>query len=593
MKELLRIISYSKKLWPYYAAISFFVIIIALLSLVTPYIIKVIVDLIVTKLQGKNVAISFIIWLVFLIFVANVVRILLSNLNGYLGDMLSVKLNTLLSVRYYQKLLNLPLEYFDNEITGKITSRLDRAVFFITQLMQTLANNFVQFFLTTLFTLIFIAFYSWPVALMLAIIIPTYIWLTYLSSKEWNRRQKPINRDIDYSVGRFIESIGQIRVVKSFISETLELAIFKKKRRSIEAKTKVQSIKWHKYDALRQFSLGIIFFFIYGFIFWQTFNSHYSLGTMTLLLQLSLQAQMPLFGSSFIVESIQRAQAGSRDYFRVMDIPLTAQDSLKVKDLRIKKGEIEFRNVSFSYNDGKKILKDLNFTISPGEKVALIGESGEGKTTIVNLLLRFYEPSSGKILIDGLDIKEFSLKSLRRAIGVVFQDPSLFSGTVAENIAYGKLAVNKKRLIAAARAANADDFITQLPKGYDSQIGERGVKLSGGQKQRIAIARTILKNPPILILDEATSSLDSKAEKEVQNALNHLMSGRSTLIIAHRLSTISNVDKIIAIKNGQIVEQGSPMELSSKKGIYSELLSLQIPTKINKAKLKKFDIAQV
>jgi ATP-binding cassette subfamily B protein len=226
-------------------------------------------------------------------------------------------------------------------------------------------------------------------------------------------------------------------------------------------------------------------------------------------------------------------------------------------------------------------------------KVALVGESGEGKTTVANLLLRFYQPTSGQITVDGRDIAAVTQNSLRSYIGVVFQDPSLFSGTVAENITYGEGPANPAAMVKAAKAANAHGFIVKLPNGYDTEIGERGVKLSGGQKQRIAIARAVLKNPPILILDEATSSLDSKAEREVQEALERLMRNRTTIIIAHRLSTIQNVDLIVGFKNGQVAEIGSPEELAASEGIYAELLALQAPTRANKAKLKKYDIARV
>jgi ATP-binding cassette subfamily B protein len=224
--------------------------------------------------------------------------------------------------------------------------------------------------------------------------------------------------------------------------------------------------------------------------------------------------------------------------------------------------------------------------------VALVGESGEGKTTLANLVLRFYELTEGEICIDGRDVRTVTQSSLRRNIGVVFQEPALFSGTVRENITYGQSSFAPEEVVVAARAANAHDFIERLPEGYDTQIGERGVKLSGGQKQRIAIARALMKDAPILILDEATSSLDSKAEREVQDALERLMQGRTTLIIAHRLSTIQNVDMIVGIRHGGVAETGSPAQLADGDGIYAELLRLQAPTTANKAKLKEYDIAR-
>jgi ATP-binding cassette subfamily B protein len=269
------------------------------------------------------------------------------------------------------------------------------------------------------------------------------------------------------------------------------------------------------------------------------------------------------------------------------------KDQEGAKKIKVKDGKVEYNSVDFYYNKGSNVLKDISFIIEPGQKLALVGESGEGKSTIANLLLRFYEAQSGTILIDGQDINSVTQNSLRSAIGVVFQEPLLFSGTVRENIAYSNPNIKESEIVSAAKSANAYDFIKKLPKGLDTEIGERGVKLSGGQKQRIAIARAIIKNPKILILDEATSSLDSKAEAEVQQALERLMKDRTTLIIAHRLSTIANVDTVVGIKGGKVIEIGSPAELAKAKGIYAELLKLQglAKTEEGKAKLKKYDMA--
>jgi ATP-binding cassette subfamily B protein len=276
-----------------------------------------------------------------------------------------------------------------------------------------------------------------------------------------------------------------------------------------------------------------------------------------------------------------------------MNTKASIEDIDEARKLSAKEGKVEYNSVDFGYEKGSKVLKDISFVIEPGQKLALVGESGEGKSTIANLLLRFYESQSGSILIDGQSINDVTQSSLRDSIGVVFQEPLLFSGTVRENIAYSKPSLKELDIVAAAKAANAYDFIKKLPNGLDTEIGERGVKLSGGQKQRIAIARAIVKNPRILILDEATSSLDSKAEHEVQIALERLMKDRTTMIIAHRLSTIANVDTIVGLKGGRVIEVGAPEELSKGKGIYAELLKLQglAETEEGKKKLKKYEMA--
>jgi ATP-binding cassette subfamily B protein len=593
LKDIVKIIRYSWDLRKYYLATIIFVVIISLLNQATPFLIKGAVDGIVSQNAGHHVAFSYYALILLAILAVGVTITLLSNVSGYIGDILGAKLNTLLSQRYYDHILGLPVEYYDNEVAGRITSRLERSITTISQLVTAFSNNFISMILTTLITLGILAYYSWPIALLMGALFPFYIWLTSLSSKRWQKYQEGINKDIDYANGRFIESINQIRVVKSFVQERIESGIFAGKRRSIESETKVQSRQWHNYDVARRLGLNVVFFLVYGFIIYETYTGHFTLGVMTLMISLATQAQFPLFGSSFIIESLQRAQAGSKDFFEVMDTKPTILDAKNAGKLEVKKGNIQYQSISFAYNGGKTVLEKLNFEIKPGSKVALVGESGQGKTTISNLLLRFYDPSAGKITIDGQNIGEVTQGSLRSNIGVVFQEPALFSGTVGDNIAYGTAKATKDQIVAAAKAANADTFIQKLPKGYETEIGERGVKLSGGQKQRVAIARAILKNPPILILDEATSSLDSKAEREVQDALEQLMANRTTLIIAHRLSTIQNVDLIIGLENGQISEMGTPAELAKGTGIYSELLALQQPTKANKSKLKKYDIARV
>ena len=591
MNDILKIIRYSWELKRYYLWTAVFVVIVSSLNLAQPFILKFIVDALVASSRGEMVPASFYWGLVTLLLVISLIVTFIENIQGYIGDRLGAKLNTLLSRRYYEHILQLPLDYYDNEIAGRISSRLERSIVTISELMKAFANNFVGFFFSAVLTLIILAFYAWPVALLLGILFPFYIWLTALSSRRWQKRQEGINLDTDIANGRFVESISQIRAIKSFVTERIETRFYVGKRSSVEAQTKDQSIQWHWYDIARRVGLNVIFFGIYAYIIIQTMRGRYSLGDLTLLLQLVTQAQFPLFASSYIVDNVQRAAAGSKDFFEVMAIKPSITDEPNAPHLKVRQGKIEFQNVNFSYSEGKQVLHDISFSIEPGTKLALVGESGEGKTTISNLLLRLYTPAAGRISIDGSDIAQVSQNSLRREIAVVFQEPALFSGTIRENIAYGTPGASHDQITAAASAANAAGFIEQLSKGYDTEIGERGVKLSGGQKQRLAIARAILKDAPILILDEATSSLDSKAEHEVQTALEKLMKNRTTLIIAHRLSTIASVDAIVGLKNGRVAEYGTPAELARGNGIYAELLALQNPTEANKTKLKQYEIA--
>ncbi len=593
VQDFLKIIRYSWSLKRLYIVIGVLVVAFSLLSQATPFFLKAIVDTIVDDRDGAAIGASATLWwLLGGILAVNLIATFLQNIQGYYGDMLSAKLNTLMSQRYYDHLLQLPLAYFDNSIAGKITGRLDRSINTITQLMQALANSFIGFFLTSAITIAILAYYAWPVAVCLALLFPFYIWMTQESSRRWQALQDGINRDTDVNNGRFVESINQIRVVKSFAREAAESLFFAGNRRKIEEQTKDQSIEWHWYDIYRRIGLSLAFFFIYAYIVRGTLNGDYTLGELTLMLQLVTQAQFPLFAMSFVVDQIQRAKAGSKDFFEVMETKPSITDRPGAGPLQVTKGRVEFKDVTFHYENGQRVLDDLSFSIEPGTRVALVGESGEGKTTISNLLLRFYTLDSGAITIDGTDINTVTQSSLRDQIGVVFQEPALFSGTIRENIAYGRPDASDEAVMAAARVANAAGFIERFANGYDTEIGERGVRLSGGQKQRIAIARAVLKNPPILIFDEATSSLDSRAEAEVQQALDRLMEGRSTLVIAHRLSTIAGVDKIVGISGGKVIEEGAPAELAKTGGMYAGLLALQDPTQANLALLRKYGLAE-
>ncbi len=591
MSDIWRIIRFTSSLKRYYIGIAIFTLLLAAMSQFVPLLTKAAIDTITSGVNGGHPDVTKVAFYAFLIFLTDIGQTFFSNISGYWGDMLAIKLKKFMSSRYYEHIMKLPQRYFDTELTGTIINRMNRGIQDIGDFVQMFSNNFLQFIFSTIFTLIIVAYYAWPVALMLGLLYPVFIGLTAKTSSKWQRYQKEINQDLDVASGRFAESVGQVKVVKSFMQEVRELKFFDRRLQHATEVTSPQSKYWHRQDNIRRSVLAVIFFAVFMYVFVETARGVYSIGTMVLLIQYAALIRIPIFSISFLVDRTQRAITNSRDYFAVMD---EEPEQLDVKDamkLNVASGSVVFNNVTFAY-DEKKVLKGLSFSIAPDSKVALVGESGEGKTTISNLLLRLYEPNSGTILIDGQDITKVTQSSLRSQIGVVFQEPALFSGTVKENIAYARPKASEKEINAAAKAANAHEFISKFEKGYDTEIGERGLKLSGGQKQRIAIARALLKDAPILILDEATSSLDSRSERMVQEALEHLMKGRTTMIIAHRLSTIQNVDQIVTISGGKADEVGSPAELAKSGGIYAELLKLQQGhTEATKKKLKQFDIA--
>lgn len=587
MKHIWRILKFTKQLWPYYAVISFVTIIVSLTALMNPLITGWAIDEIQ---KGTAASIKYVALMAVAIFLLDVSGTFLNNFGGYLGDQMSAKLNQYLSERYYKHLLSLPQEFFDKELSGKLINRLNRSVLQIANFMQMFSNNFLQFIFTTIFSLIAVAFYSWPVAILLFALYPIYIWLTVRTSNVWQEYQSDKNLNYDIASGRFAEAIAQIKVVKSYIQEKSEQNYFSKYIKKAVRINKPQSKFWHVRDVRRRLVLNVIFLGVYLFIFIQAAKGMISAGDAVALVLLAQQIRIPIFTISFLVENTQRAVADSKDYFEIMAIDPAISDRENAKKLKVSKGGVDFKDVSFGYGEDL-VLRNVSLSIKPDSKVALVGESGEGKTTITNLLMRLYEPQSGEILIDGQNINDVTQQSLRSQIGVVFQEPALFSGTIRENISYANNKASDKEVEAAAKAANAHEFISKFEKGYDTQIGERGLKLSGGQKQRIAIARALLKDAPILILDEATSSLDSKSEAMVQEALQRLMKGRTTLIIAHRLSTISHVDQIITIANGQVDEVGSPSDLAKTNGIYAQLLKLQQgKTASSKKKLQAFEL---
>jgi ATP-binding cassette subfamily B protein len=589
MKSIWRIMRFTGSLWRYYLGVSIFTILVAAMSQFVPLLTKAAIDEIVKLAGGGHADVSKVAVYAVLILVVDMGQNLFSNFGGYIGDMLSAKQQRLLSNRYYEHVMSLPQRYFDTELTGTIINRMSRGIGQIGSYTQVLSNNFLQFLFSTVFTLIIVAHYSWPVALILLSLYPIYIWLTTLSNEKWQGYQKEINHDSDVASGRFAESVSQVRVVKSFVQEAFELRIFDKLYRRIVHTTSPQSKYWHWHDVLRRTVLAVINFALYAFIFVQTARGHYSIGTMVLLIQYVQLIRIPLFSISFLVGQTQRAIANSRDYFAVMDEEPEIRDHAGAEPLSVTAGTIVFDHVSFRYDTDAPVLTDLSFQVDADSKIALVGESGQGKTTSTSLLLRLYETDEGTITIDGQNINEIQQASLRRNIAVVFQEPALFSGTIRENIAYARPDASQEAVEDAAKAANAHDFISKFEKGYESEIGERGLKLSGGQKQRIAIARALLKDAPILILDEATSSLDTKSERQVQQALERLMKGRTTLIIAHRLSTIQSVDRIVTLVGGRVDEIGAPADLAHSGGIYAQLLALQEShSEAGKKKLQKY-----
>ncbi|MCP1386858.1 ABC transporter ATP-binding protein/permease [Corynebacterium sp. TA-R-1] len=586
MQSVIRVLRSASTLWPYYLAVVVVSSLVAGLSLVSPFLLREATDTIVAGGAASRV-----VWLAVALFAAEALASILRNVSGYLGDVMVARIRQILSTRYFAKLLALPQRYFDDQVTGTIIARLDRSIANVTQFIQSIANSFLPMILQVVAILAITGYYYWPLAILLALLFPLYTWLTALTSKRWQGWEQEKNEHIDTGNGRFAEVVGQTKVAKSYVAEVRELDTFGSHYRATVELTRPQSRWWHSMDTLRGVVMNLIFLGIYLILFLRTLSGEFTIGEMVMLLQMVTMVRQPVTMMSWIVDSAQRAVAGSCSYFKVMDEPVepTANAQLVAAtaangtpDLRpvqhrplpVAEPVVALQDVSFAYTPGEPVLHDVSFTAREGEKIALVGESGGGKSTIVNLLLGLYPISEGSLIICGRDAATLGVEELRASTGVVFQEPALFSGSIFENIAYGKPDATLEEVVDVAKRANAHGFISQFADGYDTVIGERGLRLSGGQRQRVAVARAMLKDAPILILDEATSALDTKAERAVQAGLDELMKNRTTIMIAHRLSTIADVDTIITLRDGRIDEIGSPAELAATDGIYAELLRL-------------------
>ena len=415
----------------------------------------------------------------------------------------------------------------------------------------------------------------WKLAFIALAVMPFFVINYRLSKVRLRKLSRRHRRNWDRVVGFLHERVASSRLVKSFSMEAREIEGF---NRGIEADyrnythlTMYNTRLWVIADMIS--SLGALLVLGMGGLY--AIQGKLSIGELMAFNAYLGYLFGPIVRLNDMNAVVQRAVTALEKIYEVLDTPSFASERPGAVELPTMKGRVEFRDVQFSYDAGHKILHQINLTVEPGQMIAIVGPSGSGKTTLVNLLCRFYDPDAGAILVDGRDLRDVTIPSLRRQIGVVMQDNLLFSGAVMENIRYGKPDADMAAIIGAAQAAHAHDFITKLPRGYHTAAGERGVTLSGGQKQRIAIARAILKQPRILVFDEATSALDTESERLIQNAMEQLMKNRTTFVIAHRLSTILKAHKIVVLQRGQIAEEGTHAELLARNGLYAKLHAMQ------------------
>ena len=588
MKNISRLIKISKPLHKIMYVIFIISVFTSILSQIIPIVSKIVVDEIQIQLEKGEGSINKMLFFIGVGFALSIFNIILSSVGQRIGDHLGGELRRFLISKFYNHIFRLPQNYFDTEISGKIVNQLNRGIVSVQGFINTASNFIFPNILLSVFTIITMFIFSPPVAFFTLLLFPIYTGLSYYSSKKWGEKEVEKNKHEDITRGRIQEVIANMKLVKGYINQLKEYNFVDSQQSQVNKIYAKQSRTFHIFDFLRNFSLELILLGMNVVIFYNAFIGNYSFGDVFLLSQLIFQARIPLFAMSFILNQIQQTEAGTKEFFEILDLK-QQENFRKMKYLnKLTGSSIEFENVSFDYEKSRDhILKNVSFKINKNQKIALVGQSGAGKSTIINLLMKFYEPIGGKILVDGKNYNNVSHNEVRSIISLVFQENELFSTTIRENVAYG-MDSNDSEIIEALKSANAWDFVKNFEKKLDTEIGERGIRLSGGQKQRIQIARAVLHNTPIVILDEATSNLDSKSENEVQKAMETLMKDRIVIIIAHRFSTIQNVDKIIVLDNGMIVDFGDPRELANREGIYRDLLKHQIDG--DKKLLKNFDI---
>lgn len=580
MKQQMKMSTLIKRFLPYfkkYKWILIFDLICASLTtvcdLVFPLIVRNITDLAVSDPAALTIAFIVRLGVLYLI-----LRLIDAAANFYMqhtGHVMGAKIETDMRRDLFSHLQRLSFSYFATHKVGQIMSRITSDLFDITEFAH---HGPEEFFIAGLkITVSFVILFG--IDPLLTVIVFAVLPFIFIFVKFFNTRMRRAFKDQRVQVGEINsqveDSLLGIRVVKSFANENIEKDKFEHGNKEFLRLKKLGYLYMGGFGSTNRFFEGLMYLTVVvaGSLF--LMNGNISAGDFTayLLYVSSLFASIRTIIQ--FTEQFQRGMTGIERFCEIMDAPQDIIEKPDAKELKNVKGEIDFDNVTFHYSDDDtEVLSGVDLHVPSGTSVALVGPSGGGKTTMCNLIPRFYDVTEGRITIDGIDIKEVTLKSLRSSIGVVQQDVYLFSGTVFDNIEYGKPGASREEVIEAAKAAGAHEFISALPDGYDTYVGERGVKLSGGQKQRISIARVFLKNPPILILDEATSALDNESEKVVQESLERLASGRTVLTIAHRLTTIKNSDKILVLTEKGIEEEGTHQELIAKGGIYSHLYSM-------------------
>ena len=509
------------------------------------------------------------------VFVCYALRSVCFYVMTYWGHTFGIRVETDIRADLFPQLQELDFEFYDQMRTGNLMSRLTGDLFEVTELAHHGPEDLLISVLTVVGSLTIMFTVEWRLALVVSVLIPIFLIITMMQRRNMSKTSTNVKKKLA-GINTDIEtSLSGMKTSKAFANEAVDNSRFTDANNQYRGAKKDFYRAMGIFNASQEFFMGILPAVVIaagGWLIMKDQMNYIDLITFTLFVSSFVT---PIRKMAQFAEIFTSGMAGLRRFEEVMAMQPTLQEKPGAQALVIDKGNVDIDHVSFSYVHNPEVLHDIDLHVKGGEMIAVVGASGGGKTTLCQLIPRFYDVTDGQILIDGHDIRDVKISSLREQIGIVPQETMLFSTTVRENIRYGRLDATDEEVVEAAKAANADEFIRQLPKGYDTQIGERGLNLSGGQRQRMAIARAILKNPRILILDEATSALDTESEKIVQAALDKLMEGRTSFVIAHRLSTIFDADQIFVIDHGHVKEQGTHEELLALGGLYSYLYSIQ------------------
>lgn len=574
MTLYLRILSYIKPYMHRLIFAMFCTIMAAAGNLYIPWIIKDMIDEVLADKNGTMLN-----WIAASIIAIFVVRGLFWYGQNYLMSYVGQSVIIDIRAAVFKKLQRLSVSFYDKNKTGTIMSYVTNDV---NALQSAMVENTIEM-ITECFILIgsvvAMIYLDWRLTLFTVCTFPVVLWFMEFFGKKIRKTGGRIQECTADITSVLQESVASARVIKSFVMEDYEVDRFDvENRANFSANMKNAQLMATLTPVVELVAaIGVTMIIWYGGN--NVINGTITAGSLVAFLTYAVNISNPIKRLTRVIGNIQKALAAAQRVFMIIDMPEEIAESRDAKQLPEVSGKVEFQNVSFAYDDKGNVITDLSFSVKPGEVIAIVGPSGAGKSTIANLLPRFYDVNKGDIKIDGHSVREVTLDSLREQVGIVPQETMLFNGSVYNNILYGRLDATKEEIEAAAKAANAHDFIMQLTDGYETKLGDRGVNLSGGQRQRIAIARAILKNPRILILDEATSALDTESERVVQEALDRLMVGRTSFVIAHRLSTVKNADKILVLEKGNLVESGTHDELLALDGLYAHLYKIQYRNK--------------